>query len=201
MHRQTSDAELMELLRQDNQGAMRQIFDRYWKKLFSVALNRLSVPERAEECVSDVLISVWERRKSIHLRHSLATYLAVAVKYRAMRMLAKEYQQGLQRTVELLDDEIYGYDASSVDEYIFEKELMESLENSVKQLPDKCQLVYRMSSEQGMSYKEIAKKLNLSEKTVQAHLTKATKDLRNELGKQYPTFILSLAIASLYRFL
>lgn len=201
MHRQTPDAELIELLKQDNQGAMRQIFDRYWKKLFSVALNRLSVPERAEECVSDVLISVWERRKSINLRHTLATYLAVAVKYRSMRMLAEEYKKGLPHTIELMNDELYGYDESSVDEYIFEKELMESLENSVKQLPDKCQLVYRMSSEQGMSYKEIAKKLSLSEKTVQAHLTKATKDLRNELGKQYPTFILSLAIASLYRFL
>lgn len=201
VHREMSDAELIELLRQDNQGAMRQIFDRYWKKLFGVALNRLSVPERAEECVSDVLISIWERRKSINLRHTLATYLAVAVKYRAIRMLAEEYQKGSQRTVELLNEELYGYEESSVDEYIFERELMESLEASVKQLPEKCRLVYRMSSEQGMSYKEIAKKLSLSEKTVQAHLTKATKDLRSELGKQYPTFVLGLIISSFHRFL
>lgn len=201
MHRQMSDAELIELLRQDNQAAMREIFNRYWKKLFSVALNRLSIPERSEECVSDVLISIWERRKSINLRHTLATYLSVAVKYRAIRMLAEEHQKGAQRTVELINEELYGYEEFSVDEYIFEKELMESLEKSVKQLPDKCQLVYRMSSEQGMGYKEIAKKLSISEKTVQAHLTKATKDLRHELGKQYPTFILGLVITSLHRFL
>src|SRR5690606_11287430 len=102
--------------------------------------------------------------------------------YRAIRILAKEYQKGLQNTVELKAYELYGYDVSSVDEYILEKELMETLETAVKQLPEKCRLIYRMSSEQGMSYKEIAKKLNLSEKTVQAHLTKTTKTLRSDLG-------------------
>lgn len=201
MYTQISDAELIELLRHDDQAAMREIFDRYWKKLFGVAVNRLSLPERAEECVSDVLISVWERRASISLRHTLATYLAVAVKYRAMRILAESYQKGLQYTVELKTNEPYDYIESSVDTYIFEKELLENLEISIKQLPDKCQLVYRMSSEQGMNYKEIAKKLSLSEKTVQAHLTKATKDLRNELGNQYPTFVTSFVVVSLHHFL
>jgi len=198
MHTQMSDAELIELLRQDDQAAMREIFERYWKKLFSVALNRLAVPEQAEECVLDVLISVWERRNNLSLKHTLATYLAVAVKYRAIRILAKEYQKGLQNTVELKAYELYGYDVSSVDEYILEKELMETLETAVKQLPEKCRLIYRMSSEQGMSYKEIAEKLNLSEKTVQAHLTKATKTLRSDLRKQYPTFLISVVITSLH---
>lgn len=201
MHTQMSDAELIELLRQDDQAAMREIFERYWKKLFSVALNRLAVPEQAEECVLDVLISVWERRNNLSLKHTLATYLAVAVKYRAIRILAKEYQKGLQNTVELKAYELYGYDVSSVDEYILEKELMETLETAVKQLPEKCRLIYRMSSEQGMSYKEIAKKLNLSEKTVQAHLTKATKTLRSDLGKQYPTFLIGVVITSLHQLL
>ncbi|MDM8177427.1 RNA polymerase sigma-70 factor [Olivibacter sp. 47] len=201
MHTQMSDAELIELLRQDDQAAMREIFERYWKKLFSVALNRLAVPEQAEECVLDVLISVWERRNNLSLKHTLATYLAVAVKYRAIRILAKEYQKGLQNTVELKAYELYGYDVSSVDEYILEKELMETLETAVKQLPEKCRLIYRMSSEQGMSYKEIAEKLNLSEKTVQAHLTKATKTLRSDLRKQYPTFLISVVITSLHQLL
>lgn len=201
MHTQMSDAELIELLRQDDQAAMREIFERYWKKLFSVALNRLAVPEQAEECVLDVLISVWERRNNLSLKHTLATYLAVAVKYRAIRILAKEYQKGLQNTVELKAYELYGYDESSVDEYILEKELMETLETAVKQLPEKCRLIYRMSSEQGMSYKEIAKNLNLSEKTVQAHLTKATKALRSDLGKQYPTFLISVVVTSLHHLL
>jgi RNA polymerase sigma-70 factor (ECF subfamily) len=58
-----------------------------------------------------------------------------------------------------------------------------------------------MSSEQGMSYKEIAEKLNLSEKTVQAHLTKATKTLRSDLRKQYPTFLISVVITSLHQLL
>ncbi|MEH6304697.1 sigma-70 family RNA polymerase sigma factor [Olivibacter sp. CPCC 100613] len=201
MHTQMADTELIELLRQDDQAAMREIFERYWKKLFSVALNRLSIPERAEECVSDVLISVWERRASISLRHSLATYLAVAVKYRAIRILAESYQKSFPYTVELKSEESYGYIESSVDAYIFEKELLENLEISVKQLPNKCQLIYRMSSEQGLNYKEIAKKLKLSEKTVQAHLTKASKTLRNDLGKQYPTFVTSFFVAALHHFL
>jgi len=198
---QMSDAELMMLLGQDKQAAMREIFDRYWKKLFSVALNRLGIPEQAEECVLDVLIAVWERRKTLQLRHSLATYLAVAVKYRAIRMLANEHRKGIRDTLELQHDELYGYGRSAVEEYIFEKELMEGLEASIKQLPEKCQLVYRMSSEQGMSYKEIAKELHIAEKTVQAHLTKATKDLRNELGKQFPTFVLGFILSSFHRFL
>ena len=71
-------------------------------------------------------------------------------------------------------------DNSTQDRLDFE-DLQTRLEALVAGLPEKCQLVYRMSRENGHSQREIAGELNISEKTVEAHLGKALKLLRNGL--------------------
>jgi RNA polymerase sigma-70 factor (ECF subfamily) len=80
IHNTYNDHELVRLLKQSDQEAMREIYDRYWDKLLAVAVNRLSIEEEAEECVQDVFLSLWKRREGLVLKHELSTYLWVAVK-------------------------------------------------------------------------------------------------------------------------
>ncbi|HWK56935.1 MAG TPA: RNA polymerase sigma-70 factor [Parapedobacter sp.] len=185
-----SDTSLIERLKQDDETAMGELFERYWKKLFVVALNRVKIAESAEECVLDVFTSLWNRRDNLVLSHSLGTYLAVAIKYRALRELANEHRRVATAPLDDFDENPLVPSTMSADDHILEKELLAAIENAVEQLPEKCKLVYRMSAEKGLTYQEIATKLDISEKTVQAHLTKAKKDLRGILRRQFPLFLI-----------
>lgn len=181
-----SDQELLLLIGENSERAMTEIFDRYWDKLLAVALNRLDNLEEAEECVQDVFLKLWKLRATIELKYTLYTYLSAAVRYRVIDLLDKQYRK-LQYAPEMLSEmQNETSSALSSDRYLLEKELIEQIEASVKLLPEKCQMVYRMSREDGKSHKQIAAQLNISEKTVQAHLTKAIKDIRNNLPVVIP---------------
>ncbi|MBE8721974.1 RNA polymerase sigma-70 factor [Sphingobacterium pedocola] len=175
-----SDQELVELLYQGDEGAFTAIYDRYWKKLFIIASNRLSELEEAEEIVQDIFVSLWIRRHRLNLTSTLSRYLAVSVKYRVFTAINKSYTQKQYL------DMVLALDASQIDDSTQEllafEELQRELESYVSDLPEKCQLVFRMSREQGYSQKQIAAQLQISEKTVEAHLGKAFKTLRTKLS-------------------
>jgi len=168
------DLQLLRLLKNDNEGAFTEIYDRYWKKLFAVASNKLGTLSEAEEIVQDIFLDLWRRRKELELNGELSSYLAVAVKYKVINILAKrhlysKYSRHLssQRDID-----------SSTENWLQFEELKERLEKLVTALPDKCQLVYRLSREKGFSQKQIASALNIAEKTVESHLSRALNSLR-----------------------
>ncbi len=60
-----SDIELLDLIRLGDKMAFSEIYSRYWKKVFTVACNKIGHLEDAEEIVQDIFISLWDRRESI----------------------------------------------------------------------------------------------------------------------------------------
>lgn len=183
-----SDHELIAAMKSGEQAVLKEIIDRYWQQLLGVAINRLHVLEDAEECVQDVFYNLWKKRETIELKYSLATYLSVAVKYQVFNLLDKKFRR---ITTTNLSDETFVEAPGYADDYLLEKELFIQLENTIRQLPEKCRIVYRLSREEGKTNKQIAVTLAISEKTVEAHLTKALKDIRTNLTlATLPIFIL-----------
>lgn len=177
-HSTLTDNELVSLLKTGDELALSCIYLRYWDKLLAVATNRLDNQAEAEEIVQDIFINIWDRRKEIELRHSLGTYLAVAVKYRVINLMDKQHRQRLREESTLLNIA----HSISPEELVLEKELMARLETCILQLPEKCRLVYRMSREDGKTYKQIAEALNISESTVEKHIIKALKGIRSQIS-------------------
>lgn len=175
-----SDNELLELITSGDRNAFSEIYNRYWKKLLSVAVNKIDELEEAEEIVQDIFISFWERRQKLEITASLNAYLAVSVKYRVLKVLAKRSQhlKYADHSFKLIDPSV-----NSTEEWLEFEELKSRLQILVSNLPEKCRLVYQLSREQGFSQKEIAKECSISEKTVEAHLGKALKSLRTGLGR------------------
>lgn len=183
------DDGLISLLKQDDEKAFAALYDRYWDKIYTVACHRLKIPEQAEEIVQDIFVKLWEHRATLQLRHSLSTYLAVAVKYRVINFLDHLYSVR-NRMAELPD---YSQQmSSSPEELFFEQELRDQIEATVKRLPEKCQMIFRMSREQGMSNKEIAHELSISESTVENHINRALKDVRSNFSIIVPFAIMVL---------
>ncbi|MCY4780008.1 RNA polymerase sigma-70 factor [Sphingobacterium sp. UT-1RO-CII-1] len=180
-----SDEELIGLLKANQQKALSALYSRYWDKMLVVALNRLDNLEIAEECVQNVFLSLWKRRHALVLSNAVSTYLAVAVKYQVIKQMDKIYRRKLG------DDFIYFLpsESPSADAYVLEKELLEKVAEAVERLPEKCRIVFLMSREDNMTNKQIASDLGVSEKTVEAHITKAIKSLRSDLAMIPPILI------------
>lgn len=181
-----SDLQLVALLKQSNEKALSELYMRYWDKLLVVAANHLDSPQEAEEVLQDIFFSLWQRRETLELKYSLATYLSVAVKYRIINLMDKQYRLRHKMEARIPDADLL---APSAETTLLEKELMEQIAGAVKRLPEKCRIVFTMSREQGMSHKQIAAELNISEKTVTNHLTKAIKDIKGDLNIYYPALL------------
>lgn len=187
-HKDLSDNDLIDLLKQDDERALSTLYYRYWDKLLSVAVHRLDDELLASECVQDIFISLWRRRDHIDLKHSLSSYLAVAIKYRVITYFNNLAKANLKKERYLMEDtDLF---APAADQTLIEKELWESIEQTINQLPEKCRLVFKMSRQQGLSNKQIATELEISEKTVEAHMSKAIKHLRSDLTTLSPAIIL-----------
>jgi len=182
-----TDQELISMLKTGNEQALTGIYFRYWDKLLVVAANHLDNIAEAEEILQDIFLSLWQRRETLELKYSLATYLSVAVKYRIINLMDKQYRQ--RAKVEKSNQSFVEEFAPSAESLLLEKELMEQIALSVKQLPEKCRIVFTLSRMEGKSHKQIAAELDISEKTVVNHLTKAIKDIRSDLAIVYPALI------------
>lgn len=170
-----TDGELVTLLKDGDDLAFTEIYNRYWKKLFLAAGNKLGDLDEAEELVQQIFVSLWDRRAVLDLRGELAPYLAVSVKYRVLKVLSRRhYRREFEHALpELLDD--------STQEWLQFEELRSRMEELVAALPEKCRLVYQLSRNEGYSQKQIAAELDIAEKTVEAHIGKALRLIRKGL--------------------
>ncbi|MES2808537.1 MAG: RNA polymerase sigma-70 factor [Bacteroidota bacterium] len=184
-----TDNELIVLMAQDNREAFTQLYQRYWDKIFAVAMHRLDDVNEAEEIVQEIFLSLWARRKNLQLTHGLNTYLSVAVKYKVINHLASRHRRQLQ-VDELINTSPISHNTTN--EWFDEKELRAQLEKTISQLPEKCRIVFLLSRDENKTYAEIAAELNISQKTVEAHMSKALSTLRQSLKVAAPLLLLLL---------
>lgn len=174
-----NDEQLIKLIKVNDHSAFKQLYDRYWKLLFSLAASKLDSFDEAEEIVQEIFTDLWARRESIQINRSVKYYLAAAAKYQVMTMLTKRHRKN-QITIGLLSKDQPS--AQPADQLLIFRQLQEELERIVSALPERCQLIYRLSREEGYSHKEIAQQLDISEKTVETQLTRALARIRTGLN-------------------
>lgn len=182
-YKELPDEVLVEHLRMDDKRAFTALYERYWERLFHVAAQTLDSAEEAEECVQDIFYSLWSRREALELKHSIHTYLSVAVKYKVIDRLNKKHKnkQMLAEAIQFMVT-----DAPCAESYLLEKELLVKLERTISLLPEKCRIVYQLSREKGKSHKQIAEELQISEKTVNNHLVRALRDIKDSITSVIP---------------
>lgn len=169
-----TDEELVVLITQDNVKAFQLLYNRYWKKMLAKAYTQLQSHTIAEEVVQDAFINFWKRRHKIELKYSFHTYIASVVKYEVMTQLAKKNKEHLY-----MDDlSLPVVEDHSTQHWLDFDEFKLQMDNFIHLLPDKCQLVFKLSREHGLSDKQISENLDISRKTVEAHISKALKTLR-----------------------
>lgn len=140
----------------------------------------------AEDIVQDIFLDLWRKRHELSIENT-SSYLFSAVKYRVLNYIRKN-------KVPMTDlDFVDKFNTlNSTEEFIDFKELRQTLDDAISDLPDQCRKVFTMSRFDHMSNKEIAEKLNLSLRTVENHISLALRKLRPKLKDSlYLLFIMA----------
>ena len=162
----------------DDKEAFEQIFEGTYTLLCGISFRMTKSVESSEEIVDDVFCSFWKNRRKINITTSFTMYLIASVRNRSLdylRKLKNEKSTTLEDASGIASIEIIASDVMAYEE------LKNHITAAIQSLPRQCRLIFTMSREQDLTYKEISEKLGLSIKTVDTQMGRALKHLRVEL--------------------
>lgn len=172
-----NDDNLMERLREGDEKAFIEIYEKFWYRIFLIAYQRLREKEVARELVQNLFLKIWEKRASLQIRN-IESYLFVSIRHTIIdhintRLVVSHYHEYCS-VFSALEEE-------TTERMVAFDEVSDALEEGLNQLPEKSQQVFRLSRLNNWPIDKIARHLALSEKTVQYHLTRSLKFLRTYL--------------------
>ena len=175
---QTGDQkEIFEAIKMDDKGAYENVFRIYYRSMTSYAFRFLGNVPDSESIVQDVFLRLWQKRKEIIITSSLQQYLFRSVKNHCINFLEHERIK-TRYQASVIQKEA---DRNDYSEFFPEIDLIKRIESAIGSLPPKRQEIFRLAREEGLKYREIADRLELSVKTVETQMTLALKQLREVL--------------------
>lgn len=174
---------LAHLMGMDDAKAFRQFFDALYPRFYRLAFYYVRSDALSEEVVSDVFMKIWNnRRKLPHIQH-LRFYFFKAIKNQALTYVKRESRRQFSDSESLKS---FRLDYAEPENLLMAKELAYAVERAIAALPGKCQMIFRLVREDGMSYKDVADLMDISVKTVENQMTIALKKLKVAVDERYP---------------
>lgn len=174
-----NDSDLISKLLSRDETAFEQVFKTHYKNLHAYAFTLLKDDMAAEEMVQNVFCKLWERNENLSITGSVAAYLYRAVNNESLNYLRHlKVRSDHQLFVSHRNDSLTPSPHGS----LHMKELEQKLKEALNDLPEQCRTVFQMSRFEELRYREIAKKLDISVKTVENHMGKALRILRTKLA-------------------
>jgi len=176
------DTDLVTQLRKGNPQAFEQIFNLYHQRIYNFCIRLLRGTDEAEEIVQKVFVALWEQKHQLDESTPLPPYLFSIARY----MVYQEFRNEVYRKAafeEIANSET-GFREITKDEVLF-AELCDILQKLIEQLPTRQKEIFRLSRNSGLSYKEIAIQLGITENTVDTQIRRALDYLRKEHERYY----------------
>lgn len=172
-----SDNHLISMIRDDHRDAFKALFDRYSKKLYYFSLKYLYSKEESEDLVQSVFISIWEHRKSYDAIKSVKDYLYKSAINIIYNYLKKKATHAKFVESEMTKDETY---SNLAYDQVYFNDLERLLKAIIENLPPQQKKAFKLSRFEGLTYEEISKRLNLSVRTVENHVFRALKIIKDK---------------------
>lgn len=164
----------------DDRNAYKLLFEHFFPSLKRFAFSFIKNQELAEEIASDAMINIWRNRASLQEIKDLSTYLFIATRNIALNYLK---QQNRLRVVNLEETELPR--TLSPEEQLLHREQQTVVQQAIEALPFKCRMAFKLVKEEGLSYKQTAEILDISVKTVDAHLVAAMTKITRAVTAAY----------------
>lgn len=172
-----NEQQLLSSLSRGNEEVLTIIYRKYWDRLFLSAYNVLKDKEACEDIVQEIFIQLWQKKEQLVIKTSLEAYLVSATRYQVFHLIKK-----CSKRKELFENLEERFSTDCADVLLYVKDTQKTIDVVIDNLPEKCKNIYKLSRESHLSYKQIAKQLQISTKTVENQLTIALKRLRHALG-------------------
>lgn len=169
---------LLEKIMNGDQKAFSAFYLIWEARIYAYFLNRTGDYSQSQELTQNTFIKLWEYRSTLSNEHLLETQLFRKAKLIYIDWLRLQATQRKRKAAEANYAEAHEVIEKSISGTSFP----EKIERAINHLPPMRQKVLRLSHIQGYAYKEIAQKLQISEKTVDNHIHKALKQLRQILN-------------------
>jgi len=172
-------AHLGERIANDDQLAYRQLFIQFYNKLSRFVMGFTKNKELTEEIASDVFINIWRRRKNIGEIKNLKLYLYVSAKNITFNYLKKLHRENLTDldAVEIEPEDPFADPGAAM----ITREMNLKLKKAINALPPRCKLIYTLIKEDGLTYKQTAQLLGISESTVDNQISIALKKISSAI--------------------
>lgn len=178
-------------LRAGDRKAFDHIYNSYKTAIAQNLYKLLKSWHEVEEVLQELFVRVWEHRERLDDEKSFQAYL-----YRIATNLVHDYFRKLTKDKALAEtiwNNIVHIDPSELlnPEVLADEELMRTIEK----LPPQRKLVFKLCKLEGKSYKQVAELLQISEATINDHITKANRFIIENYNKSLP--LLALAFCQL----
>jgi RNA polymerase sigma-70 factor, ECF subfamily len=178
--------QLIETLKAGDITAFEMLFRTYYQPLCNYAFTFVQDHDEAEEIVQSTFMQVWEKRKTLEIRTAVKPYLYAMVRNACLNVLKHEKVKQQHVAVEMAFGE---RSIESVSRTVMASELESRIYKAMEVLPEQCRLVFKLSRFEELKYAEIAEQLAISIKTVENHMGKALKIMREQLKDYLPLLL------------
>lgn len=180
---------VLSALKQDNKEAFSLLFQTYYTDLVLFCGNFVKDKSSCEDIVQSIFMKLWNDRKKLQIETSLKSYLLKAVRnscldeFRHLEIV-RQYES---------DYKSNALDFYDTENYILYSDLHDHLHRALQQVPELYRETFEMNRFEGLKYREIAEKLNVSERTVEVRVSKTLELLRKQL-KDFFVLLISIGI-------
>jgi RNA polymerase sigma-70 factor (family 1) len=177
-----ADKELVALLQTGDERAFQEMYRRYAGLLFRFVADKLYDREDCEEIVQETFVWLWSHRNSLSHVTELRPYLYGIVKHKVFNhirhnVIRREYVDHFLKFGTSVDN--------SNEELTNLSDVLNVLDHAIAQLPDRCQVAFKMSRIENKPIAAIAEQMNISTRTVENYITQALKHLRDAVSGFY----------------
>jgi RNA polymerase sigma-70 factor (ECF subfamily) len=183
------DNALIARFQNGDKEAFTQLYALYSRKLFLNLVRLVKSEEIAAEILQDIFVIIWEKRSSIEIQQSFRAYL-----YRIGENKVADFFRRVRRDRNLLSkiQKIASEHYSYIEEDMISRENAEILKKAIDTLPPQRKQIFELCKLQGKSYNEVSSQLGISTSTINDHIVKGTKAIREFLyrNQQYSASLL-----------
>lgn len=174
-----SEQDIVKQIQRGDKAAFEKIFFEYYPDLCLFALSVVQNRKASEDVVQNVFLNIWEIRKQWDINTSLKAYLYRAVKNRAINYSKKQnnYRKKKSRYLKRVQTQPIPPDTNQP----HRQNTVTRIWEIVDAMPKRRSMVFTLHRKHGLRYKEIAKVMDITPKTVENHMGYALKQIREEI--------------------
>jgi len=178
---------VLDKIRVGDKQTFRLLFENYYKVLILYATSLTKNETKAEDLVQNAYINLWTKRDTLEIRSSIKSYLYKSV----YNLFINDYRKELRNDT-VLEKIHYDVLQQSIQEEEHSiKRKLEWINKEINALPPKSKEIFVMNKKRGLTYKEISKILDISENTVESHISRALKRIRKNIPKSLLILLIS----------